>query len=97
MVEQTNSSKKELQEGALVSTEQFQKQVQDAGTIEQIDYSKWKAEDCIVKDITLPPEARGQFARTIENLLTAEECRAMIASTEKMGYEEALVNVGYGM
>ena len=50
-----------------------------------------------MKDLKLPVEAEGRFARTIENLLTAEECKAWIASTEKMGYQEALVNVGSGM
>ena len=49
-----------------------------------------------MKDLELPEDSRGSFARTIENILTPAECKALIGSTEKMGYEQALVNIGQG-
>ena len=70
--------------------------VNDAGTVEQIDYSKWDIKDCVVTDLKLPSGNEGKFARTIEHLLTDEECKAMIASTEKLGYEQAMINIGGG-
>jgi hypothetical protein len=36
------------------------------------------------------------FAGIIRNVFTRSECEQMIALTERLGYEEALVNVGYG-
>ena len=48
-------------------------------------------------DLPVPKEFEGKFARTIDNFLTEEECKAVIASCEKRGFEQALINMGGGM
>ena len=64
--------------------------------LEKIDWTKWDRANCKVTDLELPSESQGKFARTIEGLLTKEECEAMIAVTEGIGYEPAMVNIGNG-
>lgn len=73
------------------------KQIKDAGKIEEIDWTKWRPEDCKYTDLPVPVEFEGKFARTIDNFLTEEECKGIIASCEKQGFEEALINMGGGM
>ena len=49
------------------------------------------------RSLKLPqPTDAGKLAFVIENVLTKEECSALIAATEGEGYEHALVNMGGG-
>jgi hypothetical protein len=33
-----------------------------------------------------------KFGITLENIMTPDECKELIATSEKMGFEEAMVN-----
>lgn len=50
----------------------------------------------VKKDLKLPKDFKGKLAFVLHNVFTKEECEDYIRKTEEMGYEEALVNVGYG-
>ena len=79
MVDSTNpTQKRQLKDGDRITDEEFKNHVPDADTIEEIDFTKWTADDCIVTDLTLPAGNEGKFARTVENILTEDECKAMI-------------------
>ncbi len=42
-----------------------------------------------------PPNSESrQLAFTLENVLTAEECKQLIEGSERIGYTEALINIG---
>ena len=47
-----------------------------------------------MENFKLPQGNGALFACTIDNILTEEECNALIACTEKLGYEPALVHGG---
>ena len=87
---------KDLSNGQIVSDAQFQNFVNGSAVVEAIDWKKWTNKDCVVTDLDLPNESKGKFARTIEHILTDEECKALVEATEKIGYEPALVNIGNG-
>ncbi|XP_045202904.2 uncharacterized protein LOC123556340 [Mercenaria mercenaria] len=48
------------------------------------------------EDITLPECFKGKLAFVLRNVFSDKECKDYIKKTEKMGYEDALVNVGGG-
>lgn len=48
------------------------------------------------EDVQLPDCFKGKLAFVLYNVFSKEECEDYIRKTEEMGYEEALVNVGYG-
>ncbi|WAQ99481.1 hypothetical protein MAR_023854 [Mya arenaria] len=48
------------------------------------------------EDVNLPNDFKEKLAFVLYNVLTKEECEDYIKRTEKMGYEDALVNVGGG-
>lgn len=50
----------------------------------------------IKEDLKLPKCFSSRLAFMLYNVLSKEECDALIKHTKKMGYEEALVNVGFG-
>ncbi|KAJ3290542.1 hypothetical protein HDU79_003157 [Rhizoclosmatium sp. JEL0117] len=48
-------------------------------------------------DATFLEQGRDKrIAFVLQNFLTAEECTSLIAATEELGYEQALLNIGYG-
>jgi predicted 2-oxoglutarate/Fe(II)-dependent dioxygenase YbiX len=50
-----------------------------------------------VRRVQLPrPRDQSKLAIVVKNVFSSEECRAMIAETEKKGYDQALVNTGGG-
>jgi len=49
-----------------------------------------------VQPVAQVEDRLGKYAITIESVLSAEECARLIDATEVIGYEEALVNVGFG-
>jgi prolyl 4-hydroxylase len=54
----------------------------------------------IVKTIITPPEKalyKPRMAFTLDNVLSREECRKLIATTEQVGYRPALVSTDFGM
>jgi len=55
-------------------------------------------ENCIVTSLPLPREwyDHPKLCIAIEQLLTAEECTALIEHTESKGYDRALLNIGGG-
>jgi len=49
------------------------------------------------KPVALPHAAdAGKLAFTLDEVFTKEECEAMIAETDRRGYDEAKINVGNG-
>jgi len=50
----------------------------------------------IVKDDVSLPANQQKLAFTLKSVFTEEECKAFIATTEKKGYQPALVNIGGG-
>ncbi|XP_060601017.1 uncharacterized protein LOC132754407 [Ruditapes philippinarum] len=48
------------------------------------------------EDVTLPDCFKGKLAFVLRNVLTEKECKDYIKKTEKMGYTDALVNIGGG-
>ncbi|KAL4230857.1 hypothetical protein ACF0H5_011231 [Mactra antiquata] len=52
--------------------------------------------EIIKEDVTLPKCFKGKLAFVLYNVFTKEECADYIKKTEKMGYSDALVNIGLG-
>ena len=57
----------------------FNKSVFSPDQIDSIDWTKFNAEDVIMKNVVLPKtamgyEQNGKWAITLENILTKEEC-----------------------
>ena len=50
-----------------------------------------------LKHLSLPQEGKNKIAFVVQNFLSGEECRRLIAASEnsKEGYEVAMVNLGY--
>ena len=50
-------TKSEFEQGNILTTEQFKKYVNESGTVDSIDFSKWNAKDCVSKDVELPADS----------------------------------------
>lgn len=60
----------------------------------------FQSDNIIVEDLDLSiylgREGEGKFAKILRNVFSAVECQRLIELSERVGYEEALVNVGGG-
>ncbi|XP_060068307.1 uncharacterized protein LOC132548457 [Ylistrum balloti] len=52
--------------------------------------------EIVKEDLKLPKCFSSRLAFMLYNVFSKEECEAFIKHTKKIGYDEALVNVGYG-
>ena len=90
------------EDGQIIEKSETDKQ----GKKDNVDIPKWMKKDAEIPDhikdlkcekIELPyGYSRGRWCVLIRNVLTKQECDDLIKLSEEQGYEDALVNIGYG-